>query len=88
MSMTDYIMAAVNSSPIVVVDKFPQIHIELLKQGNNLNQLLKIAHQTNARELNGVEEAVKNCSELHQKIIKFCDDWNVKLRNQKAKKGD
>lgn len=86
MSMTDYIMAAVNGSQIIVIDKFPQVHVELMRQGHNLNQLLKIAHQTGARELSGIDEAVKNCSEVHKKLMRFCDNWDVKLRNSKKKK--
>lgn len=85
-SMTDFIMEAVNGSQVIVIDKIPQLYLELLRQGKNLNQLLKIAHQTDARELSGIEEAVKQCSESHKKLMKFCDDWDVKLRNSKKKK--
>lgn len=86
MSMTDFIMEAVNGSQVIVIDKIPQLYLELLRQGKNLNQLVRIAHQTDAKELSGIEEAIKQCSETHKKLMQFCDAWNVKLRNSKKKK--
>lgn len=86
MSMTDFIMEAVNGSQVIVIDKIPQVYVELMRQGKNLNQLVKIAHQTDATELSGIEEAVKQCSETHKKLMQFCDKWDVKLRNSKTKK--
>lgn len=88
MSVTEYIMTVVSGSPIVVVDKIPELHLELLRQGNNLNQLVKIAHQTNGWDVFGIEEAVKKCSETHKKLLEFCEYWNVKLRKSQSKKGE
>ena len=88
MSITEYIMATVNDSQIIVVDKIPQLLLELLRQGNNLNQLVKIAHQTRGQDISGAEEAVKKCNEAHEKLMKFCEDWDVKLKKSQAKKGE
>lgn len=88
MSMTDYIMATVKETQIIVIDNIPQVYTELLRQGNNLNQLVRVAHQTGAEELVGVEDAVKQCSETCKKLMRFCEKWDVKLRSSKKKKGE
>ncbi|MBQ2941692.1 MAG: hypothetical protein IJD97_05600 [Clostridia bacterium] len=86
MSKTDFIMMAVNGAKIIVISNIPKLYIELLRQGNNLNQLLRIAYQTEAKELSSIAEAVKQCSETHKKLMRFCDYWDTTLKNYDKKK--
>lgn len=87
-NITEYILASINNSPIVVVEKIPELLVELLRQGNNLNQLVRIAHQTHSQDVFGVEEAVKKCYEAHEKLMKFCEEWDVKIKKIQTKKGE
>lgn len=88
MSRTDYIMAAAQGSPVIVIDNVPQLLQELRRQGANLNQAVRLAHQTRSVELPALKEALQRCAEAQAEVVRMCDYWNMKLRKESEKKGE
>lgn len=78
MSRVDFILAILQNDNIVIVDDLKEICIELKKQGINLNQSLRFAHQYgDEREL---IQAVQQCGKLYDqaKTLLFATDNKIK----------
>lgn len=88
MSRTDYIMAAAEGSPVIVIDEVPQLLMELRRQGANLNQMVRLAHQTHSVDLPELKAAVQRCAEAQAEVVRMCDHWNMTLRKKTEKKGE
>jgi len=88
MSRTDYIMAAAEGSPVIVIDEVPKLLMELRRQGANLNQMVRLAHQTHSVDLPELKAAVQRCAEAQAEVVRMCDHWNMKLRKETEKKGE
>lgn len=88
MSRTDYIMATAKGSPVIVIDDVPQLLLELRRQGANLNQAVRLAHQAHSADLPELQAAVQRCSEAQAEIRRMCDYWNMKLRKEVLKEGE
>ena len=88
MSRTDYIMAAAEGSPVIVIDEVPKLLMELRRQGANLHQMVRLAHQTHSADLPELRAAVQRCAEAQAEIVRMCDHWNMKLRKESEKKGE
>lgn len=88
MSRTDYIMAAATGSPVIVIDEVPQLLLELRRQGANLNQMVRLAHQTHSTNLPELMAAVQRCAEAQAEVVRMCDYWNMKLRKEDEEHGD
>ena len=82
MSRTDYIMAAAKMQPVIVIDNVPQLLQELRREGANLNQAVRLAHQTRSVELPALKEALQRCAEAQAEVVRMCDFWNMKLRQK------
>ena len=80
MTKTDYIMAAAEGSPVIVIDEVPQLLVELRRQGVNLNQAVRLANETHSADLPELKAAVQRCLEVQTEIMRMCDTWNMKLR--------
>lgn len=88
MSKTDYIMAAAEGSPVIVIDEVPQLLVELRRQGVNLNQLVRLANETHSVDLPELKAAVQHCLEVQTEIMRMCDTWNMKFRKKTETKGE
>jgi len=59
--------------------------MELRHQGANLNQMVRLAHQTHSVDLPELKAAVQRCAETQAEIVRMCDHWNMKLRKETGK---
>ena len=85
MSRTDYIMTVAQLMPVIVIDDVPQLMKELRRQGANLNQAVRLAHQTHSVELPELKAAMQRCAETQAEVARMCDRWNAKLRQRTGK---
>lgn len=60
--------------------------MELRRQGANLNQMVRLAHQTHSVDLPELKAAVQRCAEAQAEIVRMCDYWNMKLRKKTEEK--
>lgn len=81
---TDYIMAAVKGMPVVVIEDLPETLIELRRQGINLNQLARLAHQERSANCSELNAAVKQCMETQEAIRNMCSEWNIKPKKKQG----
>lgn len=72
---------------MIVIDNVPQLLVELRRQGANLNQMVRLAHQTHSANLPELRAAVQRCAEAQAEVVRMCDHWNMKLRKETARKG-
>ena len=79
-SRTDYLVAAAKGTPIIVINDVPRLLKELRKEGVNLNQAVRLAHETGSVELPELQIALLRCAEAQAEIVRMCDFWNMKLR--------
>lgn len=70
LNRTDFIIKAITEKDVVVVEDLKEILHELKRQGVNLNQILRYTHN-DIRYLPHLEEAIKNCNEIYQKLFEF-----------------
>lgn len=80
LSKTDYFMTVARNNPVIVMDNIPDLLLELRRQGNNLNQLARIANKTGSVELLKIEEVLQQCELAQTALIEFCIEQNIKLR--------
>ena len=88
MSRTDYIMCAIRGATIVVIEGLPELVQELIRQGNNLNQLAK---QMNSRQRVSAEQirlTAYACQAAYMDVVRFVDVWNIKLKKMKKEDDD
>lgn len=86
-SRTDYIMAAAKGSPVIVIEDIPKLLQELRRQGANLNQMVRLAHQEQSTNLPELMAAVDRCVKTQAEITMLCHHWHVKLF-EKTEKGE
>ncbi len=77
-SQSEFIMSFLGKKPIVIIDDFKDVLVELKRQGNNLNQLTRYVHDSYAFDEN-VISYLENCNMAYLKIIKLCDDIPEKI---------
>lgn len=84
MNRTDFILASVEGAPMIVIDEAPQLLLELRRQGNNLNQLVHLAHEKQSPNLPQLQAAVQCCVEAQAEIVRMCTDWGAMIRTEIA----
>ena len=73
---------------IILVDRNPELVQELIRQGNNLNQLAK---QMNSRQRVSAEQislTAYACQAAYMDVVRFVDVWNIKLKKMKKEDDD
>lgn len=65
--MTDFVVRAITSKPVVVIDHASEILSELKRQGNNLNQAVKNGYYGVATEQE-LKDCINELKTLYRKI--------------------
>lgn len=67
-NQTDFFLAALDKKPIVVIEEYKELLVELKRQGINLNQVARKMNEGNqiADEL---ERAIENCNAVYKKLL-------------------
>ena len=84
-SRTEYIMASVKGLPVITLEA-QSILMELRRQGVNLNQLTKLAHQTGKVDGLSLNVAIQCCTNAQKEITALCKKWNIQLMKRKEGK--
>lgn len=71
-SQGEFVMSLLGKKPIIVVNDFRDMLIELKCQGNNLNQLARSFHQGYVDE-NAAIGVLRNCNNAYERIIDLCE---------------
>lgn len=79
MTKTDSILNAIRNHNTIIINEMPEILYELRKQGTNLNQSVKLAHQSEGENLKDLVRASQACERAYQDLYEFCVKWNIKL---------
>ena len=73
MSKTDYLIRTLSEHEIKVYPGLREILVELKRQGVNLNQALRYAHNDKSK-LPELREAIRNCNAFYSQCLRFCDE--------------
>lgn len=79
-SRTDYLVAAARGKPVIVINDVPKLLLELRREGVNLNQAVRLAHETGSVDLPELQLALQRCAEAQAEVVRMCDFWNMRLR--------
>lgn len=76
MNMSEYIRALINERKIVVTNKLPELNLEILRIGTNINQIVSIAEQQknyleNQIEINKIQESAKEIKKIMAQIFDY-----------------
>ncbi len=55
LNFSDYVRKAINDHPVIVISGIRDLHIQVAKIGNNLNQLTMLAHEGRITSVNLAE---------------------------------
>lgn len=55
MNFSDYVRKAINDHPVIVISGIRDLHMQVAKIGNNLNQLTMLAHEGRITSVNLAE---------------------------------
>lgn len=86
MSRTDYIMASVRGTNIVVMEGLPQVLRELQYQGNNLNQMVRQINSGHRINKEQVELVIYACMSAYTELVHFVDTYDVRIKKLKGDK--
>lgn len=84
MSRTDYLMAAAKGEPVIVIQDVPRLLVELRKEGVNLNQAVRLAHEKGSANLPDLQAALQRCAEAQAEVVRMCDYWNMRLQQTQS----
>ena len=71
MKVSDYIRALVNNKRIVVAPELPQLTVQLIKIGVNVNQICNVARKCGTVSQERIEETEKNLVAIQDKLSKL-----------------
>ena len=80
MSRTDFVIAAVKGTKVVVISALPELLLELSRQGNNLNQLTRHINQRGYVSRETIERTCQSCRSAYTELVQFVDRWDIKLK--------
>ena len=86
LSRTDYIMASVRGTNIIVMEGLPEILRELQYQGNNLNQLVRQINSGHYADREQVELVAYACMRAYTDLMHFVDTYDVRIKKLKEDK--
>lgn len=67
-NQTDFVMKLLENKPIIVVNELIPFLVELKKQGNNLNQVVRALHE-GIVDKDRLEQVLQECHEIYQKLL-------------------
>jgi uncharacterized protein (DUF1778 family) len=71
LSKSDFLLRAIDNTNVVLITDLTETIIELKRQGHNLNQAVKYAHETGGKlqALNNLNAAIKECRDAYETLI-------------------
>lgn len=73
MSKTDYLIRTLSEHEIKIYPGLQEILVELKRQGVNLNQALRYAHNDKSK-LPELREAIRNCNAFYSHCLRLWDE--------------
>ena len=80
LSRTDYVVASVKGTRIIVITGLAEQIQELSRQGNNLNQIARCLNQRGYVNHVMIEKTCQSCRNAYQQLVNFVDRYDVKLK--------
>ena len=87
-SRTDLIMKAVRGKQPIIISGAAEIVLELIRQGNNLNQLGRKVNSYNCVSYAEIQKTTAACREVYKELIRFISEWDMKLKRMEARNND
>lgn len=84
-SRTDLIVHAVQRRYVIMITGLPEVLLELIRQGNNLNQIARRLNERSYVNPECIEEACRACQGAYENLVQFVDSWNIKLKKKEEK---
>ena len=78
-SRAEYIMRCVNGATMIRMDDAHAILKELHKQGNNLNQIARVANTTGHIEREDIDDLLRSHKRTLGEFREFLHKWNITL---------
>ncbi len=86
MSVADFVMSGIEQSRRIVIPGAGQIYAELLRQGSNLNQALKVCHQARLDgqyvDPSGVIHAADRVDEGIDRLLELIQVWGAEISKE------
>lgn len=76
LNFSDYVRKAINDHPVIVISGIRDLHMQVAKIGNNLNQLTMLAHEGRITSVNLAE-----CLEMLQLTYDKLNEINEVINN-------
>ena len=80
MSRTDFVVASVKGTKVVIITTLPEVLLELSRESNNLNQIARRLNQKSYVNYTEIEKACRVCRNAYKTLVEFIDRWDVKLK--------
>lgn len=85
MSRTDFVIASVKGTKVVVITALPEVLLELSRQGNNLNQIARCLNQRGYVNYETIEKTCQSCRDAYEQLTSLVDRYDVKLKRMEDK---
>lgn len=86
MSQTDFILASVKGTRIVVITSLQEGLLELNRQGCNLNQMARCLNGNYYVSHSEIQKTCRSCQNAYENLTRFVDRWNVQLKRMEEEK--
>lgn len=80
MSQTDFIVASVKGTQILVLTGLPEMLLELNRQGCNLNQIARYLNEKGYASHTEIQKTCQSCRNAYENLVRFVDRWNVRAK--------
>ena len=68
-SQTDFILSCINKKPIIVIDGVMEILAEMKREGNNLNQAIRFAHEYGSLDTSYLNQTLNELRFLYKQML-------------------
>lgn len=86
MSQTDFLVASVKGTRIVVITALPELLLELSRQGNNLNQVTRCLNGKHYVSHSEIQKTCQSCQKAYENLTRFVDRWDARLKKMEEEK--
>ena len=86
-NQTDFVLSLLKKKPIIIIEDFRELLIELKRQGNNLNQLVRYFHLGGYIEQD-IVILLNNCNEIYKQLSSLIKALEKTIPEKKHKTGD
>lgn len=76
-SVADFVVSAARGETLICLPGGADIYAELKRQGNNLNQVVKLSWENEGKPVPELDQALQKHLQIQQKIMDFISDLEV-----------